>query len=298
MQATYDNTTIGLDLAKNVFYCTEMNQNRRVLRQTRLKRSQVLGYFSGLEASKVRCVAMEACGGTHFWGRKFEEFGLPVRLLPPRWVKAWCVTINVHAFQPSLDRERVLALAGLEFIERGESVLFVGPPGVGKSHLACALGLAAVKAGKSVYRCTLAELIDALALAHRSGTMVAKIRQFARYSLLIIDEISFLPLPREGANLFFQLVSARYEKGAMILTSNRTFSEWGEVFGNPVIASALLDRLLHHAIVISIEGASYRLREHRDLLQQDESNAPATSVRKKRGRPRKQKKEASIYNPD
>lgn len=127
-------------------------------------------------------------------------------------------------------------------------------------------------------------------MAHRTGTLASKIRQFARHSRLIIDETGFVPLSKEGANLFFQLVSVRYEKGAMILTSNRTFSEWGEVFGNPVISSALLDRLLHHAVVISIEGASYRLREHRDLLQLDECNASATTVRKKRGRPRRHKR--------
>lgn len=97
MQTTYDNTTIGLDLAKNVFYCTEMNQNMRVVRQTKLKRSQVLKYFSKLEVSKVRCVAMEACGGAHFWGRKFEAFGLPVKLLPPRWVKAYVVNNKTDA---------------------------------------------------------------------------------------------------------------------------------------------------------------------------------------------------------
>ena len=97
MQTTYDNTTIGLDLAKNVFYCTEMNQHRRVVRQTRLRQSQVLGYFSALEASKVRCVAMEACGGANFWARKFEEFGLPVRLLPPRWVKAYVMNNKTDA---------------------------------------------------------------------------------------------------------------------------------------------------------------------------------------------------------
>ena len=116
--------------------------------------------------------------------------------------------------------------------------------------------------------------------------------------MLIVDEIGYLPLPREGANLFFQLVSARYEKGAMILTSNRGFAEWADVFGDPVVATALLDRLLHHAIVIQIEGASYRLRAHADLIL---SNAPSslftTAQKKRRGRPPNRKKEVSIYNP-
>uniref|UniRef100_UPI0024909BF7 IS21-like element helper ATPase IstB n=1 Tax=Roseovarius nanhaiticus TaxID=573024 RepID=UPI0024909BF7 len=158
-------------------------------------------------------------------------------------------------FQPSLDRERIAALAQLDFIHRAEVVHFLGPPGTGKSHLATALGVAAVKAGRSVYRATLADLIAALGQAEREGRLAEKIRFYMRAALLIVDEIGYLPITPGGANLFFQLVNARYEKGAMILTSNRGFAEWGEVFGDPVVATALLDRLLHHAVVIQIEGA-------------------------------------------
>lgn len=195
------------------------------------------------------------------------------------------------SFQPSLDRERIAALAQLDFIRRAEVVHFLGPPGTGKSHLATALGVAAVKAGKSVYRATLAELIEALVKAEREGRLADKLRFYARTSLLIVDEIGYLPISNGGGNLFFQLVNARYEKGAMILTSNRGFAEWADVFGDPVVATALLDRLLHHAVVVQIEGASYRLRDHTDLVPEHvRANAPITPPPppKRRGRPRKE----------
>ena len=170
------------------------------------------------------------------------------------------------SFQPSLDRNRILALAGLAFVDRHEVVHLIGQSGTGKSHLAIALGVEAVRAGRSVYFAPLADLIDSLARADREGRLRERIRYLCRAQLLIIDEIGYLSLGAGAGNLFFQLVNARYEKGAMILTSNRGFAEWGEVFGDPVVATALLDRLLHHAIVVQIEGASYRLREHADLL--------------------------------
>lgn len=169
-------------------------------------------------------------------------------------------------FQPSIDRNRILSLAQLQFIERREVIHFLGPPGTGKSHLAVALGLEAVKAGKSVYFSTLGELVSSLAKADREGQLRERLRFYTRNALMIIDEIGYLPLQSGGANLFFQLINARYERGAMILTSNRGFGEWAEIFGDPVVASALLDRLLHHAVVIAIEGNSYRLREHAELV--------------------------------
>ena len=197
------------------------------------------------------------------------------------------------SFQPSLDRDRILTLAQLGFIARCEVVHFLGPPGTGKSHLATALGVEAVKAGKSVYFSTLAELIASLARAEREGHLQERIRFFCRPALLIVDEIGYLTVVAGGGNLFFQLVNARYEKGAMILTSNRGFAEWGEVFGDPVVATALLDRLLHHAAVIQIEGSSYRLRQHAELmpehLRSKATITPPTQspVRRPRGRPPK-----------
>ncbi len=203
------------------------------------------------------------------------------------------------SFQPSLDKSRIMALAELNFIARCEVVHLLGPPGTGKSHLATALGIEAVKAGKSVSFMTLADLIGALAKAEREGTLREKLRFFCRPSLLIVDEIGYLPVIPGGGNLFFQLVNARYEKSAMILTSNRGFAEWGEIFGSPVVATALLDRLLHHAIVIQIDGSSYRLRRHADLLPDTRSSAMLSSAQqaapRPRGRPRKEG--AAVQNP-
>jgi len=156
-----------------------------------------------------------------------------------------------------------------------------------------ALGVEAVKAGRSVYFTTLADIVGALVKAEREGQLHERIRWFCRSALLIVDEIGYLPVTHGGGNLFFQLVNARYEKGAMILTSNRGFAEWGEVFGDPVVATALLDRLLHHAVVIQIEGSSYRLRQHTDLMPEHlRSKAPISSpfpaaVSRRRGRPPK-----------
>jgi len=193
-------------------------------------------------------------------------------------------------FQPSLDKNRILTLAQLDFVDRHEVVHFLGQPGCGKTHLALALGVEAVKAGRSVYFATLADLVGTLAKAEREGTLRERLRFLCRPQLLVVDEIGYLPVVAGGGNLFFQLVNARYERGAMILTSNRGFAEWGEVFADTVVATALLDRLLHHAVVVHIEGASYRLRRHADLIQDSARVRPITQpipVPPKRGRPPK-----------
>lgn len=167
--------------------------------------------------------------------------------------------------QPSIDPKVIQELRTLRFVHNAESVVLLGPPGVGKSHLALALGYEAIKAGFIVYYVSATELIQDLKKANETDRLVAKLKSLARYPLLIIDEIGYLPMDREGAHLFFQLVSRRYEHGATVYTSNKPYSEWGEVLGDPVIAAATLDRILHHSTTLNIKGESYRLMSRRKM---------------------------------
>jgi DNA replication protein DnaC len=163
-------------------------------------------------------------------------------------------------FQPSLDERQIRELASLAFIHRQENVIFLGPPGVGKSHLAIGLAAEAIGQGMSVYFVSMSRLLADLSKAAKEGRLERRRKIYQRPRLLLVDEIGYSQLDRTSGNLFFQLICSRYEKGSMILTSNKGFTEWGELMGDQALATAILDRLLHHAHVVNIRGGSYRLK--------------------------------------
>lgn len=166
-------------------------------------------------------------------------------------------------FQKSIDRKVIQELASLAFIERGHNAVLLGPPGVGKTHLAIALGLKAAEAGHRVLFLTLDELLTKLRRAHAEQRLDKILQQLTYPKVLILDEMGYLPMSRDEASLFFRLVTKRYERASLIITSNKGFADWGEILGDRVMATAILDRLLHHATTINIKGESYRLKEKR-----------------------------------
>ncbi|WP_276311020.1 IS21-like element helper ATPase IstB [Nocardioides ferulae] len=170
------------------------------------------------------------------------------------------------AFQPDLDARKVRDLATLEFVRAKGNVALLGPPGVGKTMIAVALAVAACQAGFSIYFTTLDDMVRKLRAAEATGRFNRQLTSYLRPAVLVVDEVGYLPLDRAEANMVFQLISRRYERGSMIITSNKAFTEWGGVLGDDVLATAILDRLLHHCDVLAINGPSYRLKDRLSLV--------------------------------
>jgi DNA replication protein DnaC len=196
------------------------------------------------------------------WQGRYQK-GIEARLRLARF--PWLKTLEQFDFdfQPSLDRRQVRELAGMSFVERAQNVIILGPPGVGKTHLAIGLGMKAVEAGYSALFLTLENLMVRLAKAFNENRLERSLQQLVYPKVLIIDEIGYLPLSNLEASLFFRLVVRRYERASLIITSNKGFLDWGEMFNDPVLATAVLDRLLHYSTTLNIKGESYRLKEKR-----------------------------------
>src|SRR3954453_3965337 len=173
---------------------------------------------------------------------------------------------------PSLRKDVLAHLATATFVPKADNVVLLGPPGIGKTHLAIGLGIKAAQAGNSVLFDTATNWITRLSRAHHAGGLEIELKKIRRYKLIIIDEVGYIPFDTDAANLFFQLVASRYEQASIIVTSNLPFGRWGETFSDDVVAAAMIDRLVHHAEVLALSGESYRTRARRELLAKDRDN--------------------------
>jgi len=249
-------TTTSRDLTAELAFCTRALKaptlREAAGRLAERARAETWGYEEFLVACLQREVAArEAHGGegrirtARFPARKsLEEFDFD--------------------YARGLRRDTITHLGTLDFVTARDNVVFLGPPGTGKTHLAIGLGIRACQAGHRVAFATAAEWVARLAEAYATGRLQAELVRLGRYPLLVVDEVGYIPFEPEAANLFFQLVSARYERASLIVTSNKPFGRWGETFGDDIVAAAMIDRLVHHADVVALKGDSYRLKD-RDL---------------------------------
>jgi DNA replication protein DnaC len=239
---------------------------------------ELMNLLDKLKLDHLEAQLDAVCEQAALWGEDYKAFlaqaletewqgryqrGIEARLRLARF--PWVKTMEQFDFdfQPSLDRRQVRELAGLSFVERAHNVIVLGPTGVGKTHLAIGLGVKAVESGYSVLFLTLEVLMTRLTKALNENRLERSLQQFTYPKVLIIDELGYLPLSRIEASLFFRLVVRRYERASLIVTSNKSFLDWGETFNDPVLTTAVLDRLLHFSTTLNIKGESYRLKEKR-----------------------------------